>query len=147
MAGFEALVVAADALVLLGLVVCTIGVVGLFRMPDVYCELHSAAKAVFLGLTAFLLAAVATGDGAVIARVVLIFVLLMLTTPVASHTIARAAWRRGEHLLPDGALDESGPSRPAGVQPLPSQVRAEQAQEWPEPGEGEAPRGGGSPPA
>jgi multicomponent Na+:H+ antiporter subunit G len=135
MAGSEALALGADALVFLGLVVCTIGVVGLFRMPDIYCELHSAAKAVFLGLAAFLLAAVATGDGAVIARVALIFVLLVLTTPVASHTIARAAWRRGEHLLPDGALDESGPSRPSRVQALPSQVRADEASEWPEPGE------------
>jgi multicomponent Na+:H+ antiporter subunit G len=124
MAGSEALAIAADALVLLGLVVCTIGVVGLFRMPDVYCQLHAAAKAVFLGVAAFLLAAVATGDGAVIARVVLIVVLLVLTTPVAAHMIARAAWRRGEHLLPDGALDESGPSRPSKVPPLPSQVPA-----------------------
>lgn len=116
--------IAADVLVLLGLVVCTIGVAGLFRMPDVYCRLHAAAKAVFLGVVVFLLAATATGDGAVIARAVLIAALLALTTPVAAHTIARAAWRRGEPLLPDGALDESGPSRPSEVQPLPSQLRA-----------------------
>lgn len=122
--GGEAFAITADALVLLGLFVCTIGVVGLFRMPDIYCQLHAAAKAVFLGVAAFLLAAVATGDGAVIARALMIAVLLTLTTPVAAHTIARAAWRRGEHLLPDGALDESGPSRPSKVQPLPSQVPA-----------------------
>ncbi len=105
----------------LGLVVCTIGVLGLFRMPDVYAELHAAAKAVFLGIVSFLLAAAASGEGAVVARVVLIGVLLLLTTPVAAHVIARAAWRRGEPLRTPGALDESGPSRPTQVEPLPSE--------------------------
>lgn len=115
------LAIAADALVVLGLVVCTIGVLGLFRMPDVYAQLHAAAKAVFLGIVAFLLAAAAGGDGAVLARVVLIGVLVLFTTPVAAHVIARAAWRRGEPLRTPGALDESGPSRPTEVQPLPSE--------------------------
>lgn len=114
----------ADALVLLGLVVCTIGVLGLFRMPDVYAQLHAAAKAVFLGVTSFLLAAAAGGEGAVLARLVLIGVLLLITTPVAAHVIARAAWRRGECLRTRGALDESGPSRPTEVQPLPSERSA-----------------------
>jgi multisubunit Na+/H+ antiporter MnhG subunit len=30
------LAVAADALVALGLLVCTLGVIGIYRMPDVY---------------------------------------------------------------------------------------------------------------
>jgi multicomponent Na+:H+ antiporter subunit G len=111
----------ADALVLLGLIVCTVGVLGLFRMPDVFAQLHAAAKAVFLGIAAFLLAAAAGGEGPVLARVVLIGVLLLVTTPVAAHVIARAAWRRREPMRTPGALDESGPSRPTEVEPLPSE--------------------------
>ena len=57
--GGDAIAVAADALVLLGLVVTTLGVVGMYRMPDVYTELHAASKAVVLGIVAFLGASLA----------------------------------------------------------------------------------------
>lgn len=79
---------------MLGLVVMTIGVLGLFRMPDVYLQLHAASKAVVLGVVAIAFATVATGEGAIIARVVLISAALVLTSPVATHAIARAAFRR-----------------------------------------------------
>jgi multicomponent Na+:H+ antiporter subunit G len=86
----------ADALVLLGLVVMTVGVVGLFRMPGIYLQLHAASKAVFLGVIAFAVAATATNDAAVISRAALIAAFLILTTPVAAHAIARAAHLTGE---------------------------------------------------
>jgi len=104
----------ADALVLLGVVVMTIGVYGVFRMPDVYTELHAASKAVFLGVIALLAASVATSDWAIIARAVLIGVFLVLTTPVAAHVIALAAYRQGERMETPGALDESGRDLPHG---------------------------------
>ncbi len=86
----------ADALVVLGLLVMTIGVVGLFRMPDVYTQLHATSKAVFLGVIAFAVASFASGDGTVIARAILIAAFLILTTPVSAHAIARAAHVAGE---------------------------------------------------
>lgn len=101
------LAAAADALVVVGLLVCTLGVVGLFRMPDVYSQLHAASKAVVLGIGAFLIASLAGGDGAVAARVTLIAVFLVLTTPVGAHAIARAAHRRGTPMETPGARDES----------------------------------------
>lgn len=104
----ELIAYAADALVVLGLVVTTLGVLGLFRMPDVYTQLHAAGKAVFLGVIAFLVASLATRDPAIAARVVLIAVFLLLTTPVAAHAIARAARQRGEPMHTPGAIDESG---------------------------------------
>ena len=90
--------------------VCTLGVVGLFRMPDVYTQLHAASKAVVLGIVAFLVASFAAGDGAVAARAALIGAFLLLTTPVAAHAIARAAHARGEPMRAPGARDESRPS-------------------------------------
>lgn len=98
----------ADALVALGLVVTTLGVIGLFRMPDVYMQLHAAGKAVFLGVIAFLVASLATGDPAIAARAVLIATFLLLTTPVGAHVVAKAARQRGEPMLWPDALDESG---------------------------------------
>lgn len=99
---------AADALIVLGLLVTTLGVVGMFRMPDVYTELHAASKAVSLGIVAFLAASLAAGDGAIAARAALIAVFLVLTTPVGAHAIARAAYLRREPMGTRGALDESG---------------------------------------
>lgn len=104
----EPLAILADVLVVLGLVVTTLGVLGMFRMPDVYTELHAASKAVFLGIIAFLLASMTAGDGAVISRSALIAVFLVLTTPVGAHVIAQSAWRRGEPMQTPGAIDESG---------------------------------------
>lgn len=109
---------AADVLVALGLLVTTLGVVGLFRMPDVYTQLHAAGKAVFLGIIVFLVASLATRDAAIVSRAVLIATFLILTTPVGAHVIARAAYLRGEGMATPGALDESGkelPARPEGT--------------------------------
>ena len=111
--GTAVLGVVADGLVVVGLVVTTLGVVGMSRMPDVYTELHAASKAVVLGIVAFLVASVAARDAAITSRALLIAVFLVLTTPVGAHVIARAAWLRGEAMRTPGARDESGREPPA----------------------------------
>ncbi len=98
----------ADALVILGVTIMTIGVYGVFRMPDLYTRLHAASKSVFLGTISLVLASVVTGETAIVARVLLIGALLLLTTPVASHAIGRGAYLEGEQMETPGALDESG---------------------------------------
>jgi multicomponent Na+:H+ antiporter subunit G len=99
--------VTGDVLIVLGLALLTLGVFGIVRLPDVYTQLHAASKAGFLGVAALLVAAALEGDGAIIARVVLIIALLSLTTPVAAHAVARAARRRGEPMRTPGAVDET----------------------------------------
>ena len=98
----------ADALIVLGLAVMTLGVYGILRFPDVYTQLHASSKAVFLGVAALLVAAALGGEPATVARVVLIVVLLTLTTPVAAHAIGQAAHHRREPMRTPGAVDESG---------------------------------------
>jgi multicomponent Na+:H+ antiporter subunit G len=83
----------ADGLILLGSIVMTIGVIGMVRLPGVFLKQHAASKAVFLGVCSFLVAVMASGDAAIIARAALIGVLLILTAPVAAHEIAKAAVR------------------------------------------------------
>ncbi len=99
----------ADALLVLGVVVVTIGVYGIVWLPDVYTKLHASSKVVVLGLVSFLAAAaVSTGDPEVIFRAVLIGVFLLITTPVSAHAIGRAAYLREQRMPAPKAVDESG---------------------------------------
>lgn len=97
----------ADALVVLGVFIMTIGVFGVIRMPDTYMRLHAASKAVFLGVISLLLASVVTGDPQIVLRALLIGVFLLITTPVSAHVIGKAAFERGERMQTPGAVDES----------------------------------------
>lgn len=98
----------ADVLVLLGVLVMTLGVYGMVRLPDAYTRLHAAGKAVFLGVMPLLLASALTGDPGVILRVILIAFFLLVTTPVSAHVIGRAAYLKGEKMNTPEAIDESG---------------------------------------
>jgi multicomponent Na+:H+ antiporter subunit G len=101
-----AMTVLGELLVLLGLVVTTLGVYGMYRMPDVYGQVHAASKAVVFGVIALLAATLTLGDAAIAARAVLIAGFLLVTMPVASHVIVLAADRRGERMRGPGVLDE-----------------------------------------
>ena len=103
----------ADALVVLGVAVMTIGVVGVLRMPDAYTKMHAASKAVFLGVCMLALASFATEEPAIVGRALLIAIMLLLTTPVAAHVIGQAAYRAGEPMETPGAIDETGTLRSA----------------------------------
>jgi multicomponent Na+:H+ antiporter subunit G len=103
----ELLLWLADALVVLGIAIMTIGVYGVIRMPDLYTQLHAASKSVFVGVVSLCLASIVTGDTAIVARVFLIAILLLLTTPVSAHVIARGAYLEGQRMETTGAVDES----------------------------------------
>ena len=55
-------------LLALGSVVMTISVYGLFRMPDVYSQVHAAGMASGLGAVTILLASIATRDAATVSN-------------------------------------------------------------------------------
>jgi len=80
--------------VVIGLLGTTLGVYGLYRMPDLYTRLHAASKAAYLGLLVLLLALVTTGDGEIVAKSAVIAAFLVLTAPVGSHALAHAVYRR-----------------------------------------------------
>ena len=92
-----------DALVLLGLAVMSIGVFGIVRMPDIFTKQHAASKSVFLGVFSVLAAVALTWEPAFTARAVLIAGLLIMTTPVAAHEIAKAAAK--EHGMQSDVVD------------------------------------------
>lgn len=98
----------ADVLVILGVFIMTIGVIGMLIMPDTYTKTHAASKAVFLGVISLLVASMASGDPAIILRVILIIAALIVTTPVAAHVVGRAAFNRQEPMRSPSPVDESG---------------------------------------
>ena len=98
----------ADALVILGVFVMTVGVYGAIRMPDAYTKLHAMSKAVFLGVVCLCASSVVTGDPAIIYRAILIAVFLLVTTPMSAFSVARSAFLRNERMETPGARDESG---------------------------------------
>ena len=102
----------ADALVVVGVFIMTVGVYGAIRMPDTYTKLHAMSKAVFLGVISFCASSAATGDPAIICRAILISAFLIVTTPISALAIARAAYLRGEMMEEPGARDESGKGLP-----------------------------------
>jgi multicomponent Na+:H+ antiporter subunit G len=81
--------------------------VGLLRMPDVFTRMQASTKASTLGLGCLLLgAALQLGDFASFIRVISIGAFVLLTTPVAAHVIARAAYLANIPLWEGTVLDE-----------------------------------------
>lgn len=80
------------ALALTGLSFFLGGTVGLLRFPDVYMRLHAMTKADNLGL-GLLIASLALRSGSVFvaAKLLLIWVLVLVASTTACHLIARTA--------------------------------------------------------
>lgn len=96
-----------ETLVVIGLAFMTLGIVGMIRMPDIYTQLHAASKSAFLGVVSLSVAAMLVGGETMIMRLALLCVLVLLTTPVASHAIGRGAYLHHERMATPGARDES----------------------------------------
>jgi multicomponent Na+:H+ antiporter subunit G len=69
-----------------------IGGIGVIRFSDLMSRMHAAAKAPTLGLILVAIgSAIEIGTAAAAATLVLVAVLNLLTTPVATHVLGRAA--------------------------------------------------------
>lgn len=88
--------VIAALLVALGGVFTLVAGIGVVRLPDVFIRMHAATKVGTLG-SGLILAGVAVhfADDAVVLRCVLIVLFLLLTAPIGSHMMGRAALRIG----------------------------------------------------
>jgi multicomponent Na+:H+ antiporter subunit G len=87
---------ASAALIALGLVFFIAGTLGLLRFPDLFTRLHALTKADNLGL-GFIVVGLAVYSGSWLqsVKLVLIWLLVMISSAVASHLIAQAALRKG----------------------------------------------------
>ena len=79
------------ASLLLGLLLITIGLYGVLRLPDTYAQLHAQGLATGPGVIAVLVSSIATENAAIITFAALGIAFVVLTSPMSSHAIARAA--------------------------------------------------------
>lgn len=96
-----------DAMLIVSLLVMTLGIIGIIRMPDIYTKLHGASKSVFLGVVVLASSATVVADTSVVYRVILLILLIVITTPIASHVIGRAAYIMDERMVSPDAVDET----------------------------------------
>ena len=91
-------------LVLLGIVFLLLGAVGILRFPDFYTRMHAAGKCDTLG-SLLIVSGLAIHQGVSLEslKIVLIAVFIFLTSPTATHAMARAAlkndlplWTKGD---------------------------------------------------
>jgi multicomponent Na+:H+ antiporter subunit G len=90
------------------------GVVGIVRMPDMYCRLHSSSKNTTLGTLLVILGLtmreiqLGSVPGAV--KVLFIGLLMLIITPIGSHALARAAYLYGVPLWEGTVVDQYPPT-------------------------------------
>ncbi|MFH1826027.1 MAG: monovalent cation/H(+) antiporter subunit G [bacterium] len=76
----------------LGIFFSIFGVWGLLSFPDVFTRLHPAGKAGTAGvLSIFIGLILQTGWSPITMRIILIAIFIIITSPVATHVIARGA--------------------------------------------------------
>ena len=87
---------AANIILVAGLVFIMLGVIGILRLPDFYTRLHAMGKCDTLGV-ALVLVALAVHEGATLSslKILLISVCIGLANPTATHALGRAAYRTG----------------------------------------------------
>ncbi|MBK7565274.1 MAG: monovalent cation/H(+) antiporter subunit G [Propionivibrio sp.] len=99
---------AGHLLLAFGALVLLIAALGLHTLPDALSRQHAATKAGSLGIVGVVAGvALIGGDAGWIARALAIIAIVWLTMPVASHVLARAAYRTQqatEPALKDGSL-------------------------------------------
>jgi multicomponent Na+:H+ antiporter subunit G len=94
-------------LLLLGLLLMSIGLFGVLRLPNTYSQLHAQGLATGPGVIAVLASSVATENAAIITFAALAIAFVALTSPVSGHAIARAAHRRDHRRSPPSQGDGS----------------------------------------
>lgn len=98
---------AGNVLVGIGAVLIAVTGLGILRLPDVYARMHAATKAASLGLASILAGTTLLFPELEVAlKLVVAIAFQVLTAPVASHMIGRAAYRAGVELWEDTLYDD-----------------------------------------
>lgn len=79
---------------------CLVGGIGMVRLPDFYSRVHAASMTDSLGAALVLLGLLLqAGLGNVGVKIVMVWAFLWLTSPAASHALAKAAYSRGVRVI------------------------------------------------
>lgn len=95
------MVIAADFFLLVGAVFMFLGALGLVRMPDVFNRIQVGTKATTLGFVSIVVGLFSLHPGWW-SKLLVIAAFVLMTNPLGSHNLARAAHKRGEAMRRDG---------------------------------------------
>jgi multicomponent Na+:H+ antiporter subunit G len=82
-------------LLIFGIIFSFLGMLGVYRLPDVYTRLHATGKITAFGAVMILGAGVAILPQLTILKGLVIIIFLLLASPVVAHTISSAAYKTG----------------------------------------------------
>lgn len=86
---------------------CVIGMIGVIRLPDMFARLHGASITDTLGAGFVIIGLILQAPSTLVAaKLVIIMGLILLTSPVATHALAQAAFHAG--VRPRLRHDETG---------------------------------------
>lgn len=89
-----------------GSLIALVAAIGVFRLPDAFLRMHAATKAgVVGGVFALIGVALAFDSPGAWLRVALIVAFLLMTVPVSSHALGRAAYVGGAPMWKGTARD------------------------------------------
>ncbi len=97
------------ATMILGTFLVLVASVGLVRFPDVFCRMHAAGKAGTMGISLIIVSSVicfAGVDNSILVRGLLAIFFQFLTTPTATHLLARSSYIRNYSLTDRTVVDE-----------------------------------------
>jgi multicomponent Na+:H+ antiporter subunit G len=96
---------------ILGSLVILLAGLGVVKMPDIYLRMSATTKAATLGISIILISTgLHFGTTEIISRTILIVLFLMITAPVASHLLGRAAYLNKLPLWEKTVRDDLGKS-------------------------------------
>lgn len=88
--------IAADLIILIAIVFIGAGIYGLFRFRDFYARILITSKVETLGSITFIIGIIIhSGITFFSAKLILLMVTLIITNPLATHAIARSAYKAG----------------------------------------------------
>ncbi len=101
-----------STLILLGAFFLFSAGIGLLRMPDAFTRMQAGTKASTLG-NALVLIGLAFHHPGWTPKLILIVYFVLITNPVSSHALSRAAYLTGTPRAPSAEIDGSAESREA----------------------------------
>lgn len=93
--------------IMVGVLFVVIGAVGLLRLPDFYIRVSAITKAATVGVACIMIGvALNYNEISVALKAFAVVLFLMITSPIASHIIGRAAYNDGVPLWKKTQFDE-----------------------------------------
>ena len=89
-----------DVLIVISVFFAFAGVVGMLRMPDAFSRMQSSTNVTTLGILGVIIggilySAVYLHNGEMAVKLVVLGIFYIITSPVSSHAIAKAAYHHG----------------------------------------------------